>query len=75
MKVEIKNGVEKEKFPVLMISRSNSQIILFTDYCCGVVINQGSSSHRVGHYITNFVRCVDDSAWEKFTGEITLKND
>lgn len=75
--VELKNEektVEKIDFPVLMKSIGTGYIVLFTSWHEGVIIVDINEIQRIGFTSSCFSQCTDGSVWEKYTGEITLKN-
>ena len=75
--VELKNEektVEKIDFPVLMYAFDYDQIVLFTSERCGTSLKTGNGYGKDGVHHDNFVPCTDKSVWEKYEGEITLKN-
>ena len=66
--------VDKIEFPVLMRSRNLNQIVLFTEEHEGTCLKIGSSTLFVGQHHCNLASCYDNSIWQKYEGEITLKN-
>ena len=66
--------VEKIEFPVLMKRIETGEIVLFTSWREGVVILDKSEIRRIGFTSSCFSQCTDGSVWEKYEGEITLKN-
>lgn len=76
MKVEIKNEKENEQeiaYPILMKSKTCSIVVLFTDQIHGVCLKP-SKIREIGEGGT-WVKCTDETEWQKFTGEIIIKND
>ena len=71
---EEEKTVEKIDFPVLMRSKNLNQIVLFTEECEGTCLKIGSSTLDIGKHYCDWASCYDNSIWEKFEGEITLKN-
>ena len=66
--------VEKSDFPVLMERIETGEIVLFTSWREGVVILDKSEIRRIGFTSSCFSQCTDGSVWQKYEGEITLKN-
>ena len=73
VKEEVKT-VEKIEFPVLMKSKNLNQIVLFTEECEGTCLEIGSSIIDIGQHSCDWASCYNKSIWEKYEGEITLKN-
>ena len=73
VKEEVKT-VEKIEFPVLMKSKNLNQIVLFTREHEGTCLKIGESILEIGEYSIHWFSCYNKSIWEKYEGEITLKN-
>ena len=71
---EKEKTVEKMEFPVLMRSRNLNQIVLFTEEREGTCLKIGSSTLYIGQHSCDWASCYDNSIWQKYEGEITLKN-
>ena len=71
---EKEKTVEKIEFPVLMKSLNNGIIVLFTSETIGVCVDKGDSKNYIGLYSDSWIECTSQKNWEKFEGEITLKN-
>ena len=71
---EEEKTVEKIDFPVLMKSLNNGIIVLFTSETKGVCIDKGNSNNYIGLYADSWRECTSKKNWEKYEGEITLKN-
>lgn len=71
---EKEKTVEKIEFPVLMRSKNLSQIVLFTSKYEGTCLDCGNSYVEIGWSCDRWVSCYDSNSWEKYEGEITLKN-
>ena len=71
---EEEKTVEKIKFPVLMRSCQRKQIVLFTSEHSGTCLEGGSENLSIGCHADRWVSCFDLNYWEKYEGEITLKN-
>lgn len=61
-------------FPVLMKHKSSELIVLFISSSSGVVL-RGNNVNKIGYYSDSIIKSTDTIYWEKFTGEIILKND
>ena len=66
--------VDKIDFPVLMKSKTLNQIVLFTGEREGTCLKIGESNLKIGEYSIHWFSCYNKSIWEKYEGEITLKN-
>ena len=71
---EQEKTVEKTKLPVLMRSCQRKQIVLFTSEHSGTCLEGGSENLSIGWHADRWVSCSDLNYWEKYEGEITLKN-
>ena len=71
---EEEKTVEKIDFPVLMESKNLNQIVLFTGEREGTCLEIGSSIVYIGQHSCDWVSCYNKSIWQKYEGEITLKN-
>ncbi len=71
---ENEKTVEKIDFPVLMKSKDLNQIVLFTGEHEGTCLKIGEYTLKIGEYFIHWVSCYNKSIWEKYEGEITLKN-
>ncbi len=71
---EKEKTIEKMEFPVLMRSRNSNQIVLFTGEHEGTCLKIGESPLKIGEHSIHWFSCYDNSIWEKYEGEITLKN-
>ena len=71
---EEEKTVEKIKFPVLMRSINLNLIVLFTKDREGTCLKIGSSTLDIGQHSCDWASCYNNSIWEKYEGEITLKN-
>ena len=71
---EEEKTVDKIKFPVLMRSKNLNQIVLFTEECEGTCLKIGESPLEIGEYSIHWFSCYNKSIWEKYEGEIILKN-
>ena len=72
--VKEEKTVEKIDFPVLMKGKEFGTVVLFTDENSGVCLEKGTSNNWVGLNIGGWLSCFDTEFWEKYEGEITLKN-
>ena len=68
MKITVKEKSETKEYPWLGIFKGN--IVLFSKESCGVVLQEGESSHKLGDYRTDW----NDPKFESFQGEIVLSN-
>ena len=73
VKEEVKT-VEKIEFPVLMISCKRKQIVLFTSEHSGTCLSGGPDDLTIGWHCDRWVAYHNKEHWEKYEGEITLKN-
>ena len=71
---EKEKTVEKIEFPVLMKSLNSGIIVLFISETIGVCVDKGDSNKYIGLYSDSWIECTSQKNWEKFEGEITLKN-
>lgn len=72
---EEEKTVEKIDFPVLMKAIDTAQIVLFTAEFYGVLLHKNTNtSINVGDFIDRWISCFDLNHWQKYEGEITLKN-
>ena len=71
---EEEKTVEKIDFPVLMKSINSGQIVLFTSKHRGCRLHGGDENMDIGWYAERWESCYDNSIWQKYEGEITLKN-
>ncbi len=72
---EEEKTVEKIEFPVLMKATETEQIVLFTSEFYGVLLYKNTlTSINVGDYVERWVSCFNKNHWQKYEGEITLKN-
>ena len=71
---EKEKTVEKIEFPVLMKSLNSGIIVLFTSETIGVCVDKGYSTRHTGLYSDSWIECTSQKNWEKYEGEITLKN-
>ena len=71
---EEEKTVEKIDFPVLMKSKNLNQIVLFTEEHEGTCLKIGESALKIGEYSNCWSSCYNKSIWQKYEGEITLKN-
>lgn len=77
MKIEVNDqtAAPSMQYPVLMKSRIDAVIVLFSDEKCGTVIDIGyKSGYSVGLYMETWARATDFYTWQHFTGSITLSN-
>lgn len=77
MKVEVIEREEKKEvmtFPVLMKRKDSSLVVLFKENGGGTVM-VATSVYPTGWYSEDWVSCLNDSIWQKFTGKITLENE
>lgn len=72
MKVEVKEKeVNDSKFPCLMKCKVYNIIVLFISDKCGTCLIDESGSNKIGYFSERW----DMDLFNKFDGEITLKND
>ena len=68
--------VDEEGFPVLMESLNDGLVVLFESENCGTVVSLGKNVDdlKIGYASNAFISCSRKDIWEKYEGEITLKN-
>ena len=71
---EKEKTVDKIEFPVLMRSKNFNQIVLFTGEFEGTCLQSGKSTIKPFSYSCSWLSCCNNSLWEKYEGEIILKN-
>jgi predicted glycosyl hydrolase (DUF1957 family) len=79
MKVELiesKPESEEIKYPILMQSMANGQIVLFLENQVGVlIVESNASSWLTGHYSDSWINATNKSVWQLFKGKIVLSNE
>ena len=68
--INVNNKVSKLPFPKLMITESNT-IVLMQERSMGVVLSEGACSYKLGYYSDTW----DMNAFKDFNDYITLQND
>ena len=68
--------VDENGFPILMKSLIDGMVVLFESENCGTVMSLGESVDdlKIGYASNAFISCSRKDIWEKYEGEITLKN-
>ena len=62
-------------YPVLMQSRTNKQVVLFTDATTGTVVSVGNTTdYQIGYRPEGWVEATN-SVWERYEGAVKLSND
>jgi hypothetical protein len=65
---------EDLKFPVLMESIENNQIVLFTSHTDGVIIRSVGHTNLIGSSSDSFIDPANEKVWKIYNGEIILSN-
>ena len=68
--------MNKTEFPILMQSINDGIVVLFESENCGTVVSDNPNDDDLGlGYTSNaFISCNRKDVWQKYEGEITLKN-
>lgn len=78
MKARVEKSEEERgelKFPVLMESRGNGTIVLFTSKNTGTCVYQGEGEQTsLGAHGTNWISASSTTQWKPFTGKVILEN-
>ena len=73
IKVEAKEALKNDKFPLLMISRESGNVVLFTKNGYGTILM--ATTKEKEHQLGYFSNCWNMDYFRPFNGEITLTND
>ena len=73
--IEEKTQDKPLDYPVLMQSKTNGQIVLFTEEKKGTVLNSGNSGYDVGCHSESWESANNKDTWQRYTGSVNLSND
>lgn len=62
-------------YPILMRSKLNGAVVLFTSVRTGTVLASGVSLDKVGEYSETWISANDTMNWEPLDFKITLSNE
>ena len=68
--------MQRSEFPILMQSINDGLVVLFESENCGTVVSDKPNSDdlRLGYTSNAFISWNRKDVWEKYEGEIILKN-